>query len=297
MNGHTRIVRVPEAPGPRQSGIGTFVFGAPAPAPQALDTYVRLHRNIRSACVEEPRPGLFVFALHREAIAGRLWLAATEAPRVGTLGRHEATDLSLSPDAALSLRHVLFVVRQVAGVVRYSAIDLETPGGLHTRLGAQHLTESERPSQLRTAALTFVCVPTGRTPSLPLDPHEARRLLDEPAQSRRPSFIEQFLRRGEATGTLTMRRGADLLPLRVDAGMLEQGVLIGRETRCDVIIPDMIVSRVHAVALSIDGVPHLVDAGSSNGTWRHPGTRVKCTKLEDGDVFLFGNAQVGWRAG
>ena len=63
------------------------------------------------------------------------------------------------------------------------------------------------------------------------------------------------------------------------------------------IVPDAMVSRVHAVVLSIDGVPHLVDAGSSNGTWRHPGTRVKCTKLEDGDVFLFGHARVGWRAG
>lgn len=295
MNAHTRIVRVASNPAPQQSSVRTFVFGAPEPRPR--ETYLHLHRCIRSACVEETRPGLFVFALHREAIAGRLWLAATEAPRAGTLGRHEATDLPLVPDAALSLRHVLFVVRQVAGVVRYSAIDLQTPAGLHTRLGAQHLTEAERPSALRTAALTFVCVPTGKTPTLPPDPNEAQRLLDEPAQARRPSFIDQFLRRRDSEGTLTLRLGASVLPLRVDASMLARGLLIGRETRCDVIIPDAFVSRVHSVVLSIDGLPHLVDAGSSNGTWRHPGTRVKCAKLEGGDVFFFGHAQLGWQLG
>ena len=296
MSGHTRIVRVPSAPpAPPQSNTRTFVFGAGAPRPR--ETYLHLHRFIRSTCVEETRPGLFVFALHREAIVGRMWLAATEAPRVGTLGRHEATDLPLVPDAALSLRHVLFVVRLVDGQVRFSALDLETPGGLHTRLGAQHLTEAERPCELRTSALTFLCVPTGKTAALPMDADEARRQLDQPQPSRRPSFIDQFLRRGETEGLLTMHRGTALLSLKVDAGMLEQGVLIGRETRCDVIVPDAMVSRVHAVVLSIDGVPHLVDAGSSNGTWRHPGTRVKCTKLEDGDVFLFGHARVGWRAG
>ena len=295
MNAHTRIVRVPSNPALQQSGIRTFVFGAPEPRPQA--THLHLHRYIRSACAEETRPGLFVFALHREAIAGRLWLAATDEPRAGTLGRHEATDLPLVPDAALSLRHVLFVVRQVAGVVRYSAIDLQTPGGLHTRLGAQHLLEAERPRQLRTAALTFVCVPTGATLALPQDPHEAQRVLDEPAQARRPSFIDQFLRRHDSEGTLTLRLGANVLPLKADAPMLARGVLIGREPRCDVIIPDLFVSRVHSVALSIDGVPHLVDAGSSNGTWRHPGTPVKCTKLEDGDVFYFGHAQLGWQRG
>lgn len=294
MSGHTRIVRVPSTPGPVQSNIGTFVFGA-GPLPPT-EPHLHLHRALRSASAEETRPGLFVFALHRGAIAGRLWLAATEAPRVGTLGRHEAVDLPLVPDAALSLRHVLFVVRLVGGVVRYSALDLDTPGGLHTRAGAQHLTEAERPSQLRTGALTFVCVPTGRTPALPLDPHEARRLLDEPRPPRRPSLVEQFLRRGEAAGTLTLRFGADLLPLRLDAATLSRGVLIGREKRCDVIIPDNFVSRVHAVALCIDGVPYLVDAGSSNGTWRHPGTRVHCTRLEDGDVFIMGQAQLGWRA-
>ena len=296
MNGRTRIVRVTSAPGPAQSGIGTVVFGAPRPNP--LAGYLELHRAVRAACLEETRPGLFVFAAGRDAgPVGRLWLAATDAPRAGTLGRHEAVDLPIAPEAALSLRHVLFVVRLVAGRVRFTAIDLETPSGLHTRHGAEHLVEAERPALLRTAGLTFFCVPTGANTALPVDALEALRVLEDPPRPKRTSLIDQFLRRDESVGVLTLQLGDRVLPLTVDVPMLERGVLIGRQPRCEVIIPETHVSRVHAVVLNVDGAPHLIDTGSSNGTWHHAGQRVRCWKLTDGDVFFVGNAAtVEWRA-
>jgi hypothetical protein len=192
---------------------------------------------------------------------------------------------------------VLFVVRLVAGRVRFSALDLETPGGLHTRHGAQHLTESERPALLRTAGLAFFCVPTGPGTVLPADPLEAWGLFENAPKPKPPSLVDQFLTRNSgATGTLLLRLDDRReLPLTVDDPMLARGVLLGRLERCDVIIPDQQVSRVHAVALHIDGTPYLVDAGSSNGTWRSSGDRVKCSRLEDGDVFALGRSTVEWR--
>jgi hypothetical protein len=293
MSSRTRISRFPSEPGPMQSGLRTVVFGAAAPAPNPGpgEAWFRLHRLMRSACLEETRPGLFIFAALRDVAVGRLWLAATDAPRAGTLGRHEATDLPLTPEAALSLRHALFVVRLVAGRVRFCALDLETPGGLHTRHGAQRLTESERPALLRTAGLTFFCVPTGPGSVLPIDPLDARRVFDDTPKSKRTSCSDQ-LRLGN--GVLTLRLDEHVLPLSVDVPMLSRGVLLGRQERCDVIIPDPQVSRVHAVVLNVDGEAHLVDTGSSNGTW-HAAGRVKCRKLEHGDVFMLGRATVEWR--
>lgn len=294
MSDRTRIARVASHTGREQAHIGTMVFGAAPPSPAPTDAYLRLHRVIRAACLEETRPGAFIFAAHRGVAVGRLWLAATEAPRAGTLGRHESVDLPIASEAALSLRHVLFVVRLVSGRVRYSAIDLETPGGLHTRHGAQRLTESDRPATLRTAGLTFFCVPTGPNSALPVDAFDARRLLEEAPRPRQPSLAELFLRR--PGGVLTMCLGDQVLPLTVDAAMLERGVLIGQQERCDVLIPDTYVSRVHAVAVNLEGVPYLVDTGSTNGTWHHSAAQVKCWKLEDGDRFAIGRATVEWRS-
>lgn len=180
--------------------------------------------------------------------------------------------------------------------MRFSAVDLETPGGLHTRHGAQHRTESERPALLRTAGLAFFCVPTGPGAVLPADPEEAWRLFENAPKPKQPSFVDQFLSRGSGTaGKLTLRLGDRTLPLTVDDPMLERGVLIGRQERCDVIIPDRFVSRVHAVALNIDGVAHLINTGSSNGTFHRTGAPVKCWKLEDGDLFILGESTVEWR--
>ena len=75
----------------------------------------RLHQVLR----EYPKPGIAVFALHnQQGIAGHLWLEATEQLRAGTIGRHSAVDLFLSDDEALSLRHLLVLVRRNAGALR-----------------------------------------------------------------------------------------------------------------------------------------------------------------------------------
>lgn len=208
----------------------------------------------------------------------------------GDPGRHESVDLAVGADATLSLRHLLVVVRLVAGVVRYSVLDLETPGGLHSRHGAQPLTEARGPVLLRAGQLTFCCAPTG--PSCALAEDEQAAWSRDPAPARR-SLMDALLNR--PVGVLTLHLGEHRLPLSVDDEMLCKGVLLGRHTRCEVIIPDQQVSRVHAVVLKLDGAPYVLDAGSSNHTW-HPSGPVKCRRLEDGDVYFLGQAVVSWRS-
>lgn len=299
MSAHTHVFRpLSAAPEARpQSGIGTVVFGAPPPPRDGVkDAWLRLHRAVRSACLEEPRPGAFLFAVQAAGgSVGRLWLAATAAPRAGTLGRHEAVELPITTDGALSLRHVLFLVRLVGGRVRYTALDLESRSGLHTHAGQQRQLESEHPAVLRAAGLAFFCVPTGPGTALSADPLEAWERLSRPPAPRGPSFIDRFLA-GQArpVGRLTAELGAQRLPLRLDDATLERGVLIGRDGRCDVVVPHHEVSRVHAVAVQLDGQPYLVDAGSQNGTWTAQGERVRCAALRPGDTFSLGGARLRW---
>lgn len=49
----------------------------------------------------------------------------------------------------------------------------------------------------------------------------------------------------------------------------------------------MTVSRVHAVLLRLDDAVFIIDAGSSNGTWR-VAHEVKIDALRDGDVLMIG---------
>ncbi|MBL8940317.1 MAG: FHA domain-containing protein [Archangium sp.] len=295
MSGHTRIVRVMDADAQAGHRSNTFVLGA-----QLADTprqhYERLHRQLWSACQEERRPGLFVFAVHATiGLTGRMWLSATDDVRAGTLGRHQFVDLSITRDQALSLRHVLFVVRLVEGRVRSSAIDLETPGGLHTALGPQHVTQSEQPVLLRTAQLSFFCVPTGVQVMLPEQLDAAWRRFDEVPPTPQAGRWSWMKTASPAVGVLTLRLATGVFTTAIDEQLIRRGVLIGRNERCDVLIPDGHVSRVHAALLSVDGVPHLIDCGSSNGT--HDLRRlhaVRCHRLEDADRFQVGNATLDW---
>lgn len=299
MSSHTRVFRPLGGPpaGRPQSGIGTVVFGAPPPPRDGVkEAWLRLHRAVRSACLEQPRAGAFLFAAQAAGgSVGRLWLAATATPRAGTLGRHEAVELPITTDAALSLRHVLFLVRLVRGRVRFTALDLESRSGLHTQAGQQRQLEAEQPAVFRAAGLAFFCVPTGPGTVLSADPLEAWERLARPPAPRGASFLERFLAaEPRAVGALTVQLGAQRLALRLDQATLERGVSLGRDARCDVVLPHHETSRVHAVAVQLDGAPYLVDVGSQNGTWTSRGERVRCAALRPGDEYLLGGAQLRW---
>ena len=67
--------------------------------------------------------------------------------------------------------------------------------------------------------------------------------------------------------------------------------LIGRGEACDLILPDLLVSREHArLMLGPDG-PLLEDLNSINGTFVN-GRRIGRIRLRDGDVIRLGGIEI-----
>jgi hypothetical protein len=257
-------------------------------------------RSLRSAVSEQPRPGVFVFVVADPfGHVGRLWLAADETARSGVVGRHDFVDLLVGFDDELSLRHAMFVVRRLEGRVRYTVLDLDTPNGLVSAENTPvHCLESERLLSFRTGPFSFFCVPTGAGCDVPDDLERAWLRFDAPPLRREATWRHRLMRRWErgAGGVLTLEpaRAAGAWP--VSAEDLARGVLVGRSERCGVhLASDDRVSRVHAVLVSIDDVPHIIEAGSTNGIWSGE-TKVRCQPLQDGDLFEFGRTRLRWRS-
>jgi hypothetical protein len=257
-----------------------------------------VQRSLRSAVREEPRPGLFVFvAASAFGHVGRLWLAATDAPRAGVIGRHDQVDLQLGLDDTLSLRQVMFVVRLREGRVCFTVLDLDTPNGLASSADTPvHLLESDELLSFRAGGLSFFCAPTGPGRDVPEAVDDAWARFDAMPRRREATWHHRLLRRREraAAGLVTVHTENGARGWSVGEAALARGVLVGRAPRCGVFIgDDDRVSRVHAVLLTIDGVTHLIDAGSTNGTW-HDGEEIRCQPLRDGDVYELGDSSLRW---
>ncbi|MBC5801197.1 MAG: DUF3662 domain-containing protein [Candidatus Eremiobacteraeota bacterium] len=124
-------------------------------------------------------------------------------------------------------------------------------------------------------------------------------------RSRRPQRTPEVRARSDASvaaGTITIssvsRPQAERLVLRVRRGIaprrevaLNRTLVVGREPACDVVLADSRVSRRHCVVEIEDGVPHVRDLGSSNGTLLN-GTRVGTSALGCGDVLALGDTEL-----
>ncbi len=80
------------------------------------------------------------------------------------------------------------------------------------------------------------------------------------------------------------------LPLEAD------GIQIGRQPGCDIVIEHESVSRQHARVERRGNVYVLSDLGSTNGTWLGEG-RVDRHTLQNGDTFRIGDARLVFKAG
>ena len=67
----------------------------------------------------------------------------------------------------------------------------------------------------------------------------------------------------------------------------EDKVSVGRDPEADILLDDSTASRAHAVFIRKDGVFHVKDAGSLNGTYVNR-TRVDDAVLHNGDEIMIG---------
>ena len=287
---NTRSARVQASVAPLRTMDGTRVTSMRRAAPSASieQLFRERHRVMASALSEETRPGLFVFAAHHHyGLVGRLWLEATAAPRAGLIGRHDEADLALPLDEALSLRHLMFVVRRQESTVRFLALDLESNHGLRLEKGREvKLVEATGPFIVSASQFIFFCFPTGGP--LPWD-HTAAdgwSTLARRAASREelPANVED----GNPAGRLEVTGPFGTKSTRVGSAALRRGVLVGRDGRCDLTVREDTVSRVHVVLLTLDDQLLVIDAGSTNGTWRRD-EEIHIGRLGDHDVVELGN--------
>lgn len=132
---------------------------------------------------------------------------------------------------------------------------------------------------------------------MPDDPATAWHVFTDTPPPRGPSLFERIVQRPPgARGVLTLELHGRTQSLALDTSMLVHGLILGRDERCDVVVPDGFASRVHAVLAELDERLWLIDTGSSNGTGLQGGPRVNCHALQDGDAFWVGRALLRWRA-
>ena len=122
----------------------------------------------------------------------------------------------------------------------------------------------------------------------------ARLFKDLPPRRTGPGILTR-MRAAVRGGTQNARAaGAALADAALSPLMFPRGtapvVTIGRDQGCDMFIPDMSVSRVHAQMARADGGWLLADLGSTNGTrlngWRVTGP----VPVRAGDQVRFGSA-------
>jgi hypothetical protein len=260
-------------------------------------------------------------------MAGHLWLEATEQLRAGPIGRHSNVDLFLPDDEELSLRHLLVLVRQVAGSLRLRVADLATPGGFQSEEGGVlRAVDANGTLVLRAASYSFFAVPTGSPPPWKRDAEDPwltlprRVLVAEPRSPRSPPVRRHIARGGQTSvsfvsgpeepgpepvllageiveGHLVIANGGAEQKLTVGATALERGIILGRYSRCsgDTSVMTDLVSRVHGVVIAIDGQVHLIDAGSTNGI-ATGGQEVKCAPIQASATYSLGGMKVRWEA-
>ena len=247
--------------------------------------------------LDYPKAGVAVFALDESrGIAGNVWLAASGELRAGTLGRHSAVDLYLDDDDALSLRHLLLLVKARGDGVWLRIDDLATPGGFQAEEGKMlRSVEATGPLVLRAASYSFFAFPTGGPLAWNRDAWSTlprREFVSEPGPVE--PGPEPLVKSGEAIeGQLVMGNAR----LEVGAHALDRGVLLGRYARCSGDTGEMNqdVSRLHAMLARVDGTIHLIDLCSTNGTFKGDAP-VKCAPVEPGARYHLGRTPLRWES-
>ncbi|MDE6035663.1 MAG: FHA domain-containing protein [Ruminococcus sp.] len=92
----------------------------------------------------------------------------------------------------------------------------------------------------------------------------------------------------DTTGFMELAENNISYPLECDE------VLIGRHASADIRLPDLSVSRYHAILTVADGIWTIIDIGSKSGVFVN-GNLVKQRNLRENDVINLGNRRLVFR--
>jgi hypothetical protein len=324
----TRLVVLKEARERNEAdNEGTVIINLARPRFSPAQLFERHHRELANILRNESRPGVMVFVLEPGAIQGRLWLAATDELRSGSIGRHTCVDLYLPKQSSLSLRHCLVLVRRLDDAVRIHVVDLSSSAGLVTEdLEEVSAMDVDGHFFLLVPGAVLAFFPTGL--ALPWDPESkdpfaslAPRKISRKPEPPRPRWGGDLHRDDSSTavvrhgpvelgsetlclpeevpaGRLTILSTGGRQQLAVGFSALDCGVVLGRYDRCSGCraLSDETISRVHALLVRRDEGLFLADAGSTNGTWLGD-TELTCARFTPKTAYRLGaKATVSWEA-
>jgi hypothetical protein len=156
------------------------------PSPRAFrELFVRNYVAIRRICTSHARAGLAVVAVDvfTGSFMGSLWLGAKDgSANSAIIGRHGRSDLWLTQDPSLSLRHLAVVLWPVApdGEVRFRILDLRTPTAFLDERGERYESlVAEGPLFLRCGSHALFLLTTGDDVSWPDDADDGWACIPE----------------------------------------------------------------------------------------------------------------------
>jgi pSer/pThr/pTyr-binding forkhead associated (FHA) protein len=311
----------------------------PARIASARDLFIGAYPKFAPVCRAFDEPGLAVIAIDEATgkPAGIVKLCArVQRPVAAIVGRHDKCDLFLHDREQLSLRQLAVVVDPVkswqrgATAIKYRVFDLRTSQPMVDEDGRPlRGIAAEGPAILRCAGYVLFMLVLGDPSDWPADAADAwsmlpeRVYLDELANCasgsmpkiRRPRIDvrETYITRtngprdtgmrlatGDIVGTLEIYTPQRQLSINVGADALNDGVLLGRYGRCDLMeaaAEDHSLSRVHALLMKLDDRLLLIDTASSNGTFEG-GQRARVVVLENQTELRLGKKTfLRWRWG
>lgn len=286
------------------------------------DLFLGAYDRFAPVCRAYEEPGLAVIAIDDATgnAAGIVKLCArVQRPVSAIVGRHDKCDLYLHDREQLSLRQLMIVVDPVksfergATSITYRVLDLRTSTPMADEDGRPlRGLAAEGPAIMCVAGYTLFMLVLGDPSDWPASGADAWSMLPERVyldelencaegslpKMRRPRLDvrETFITRtngprdtamrlaqsGDIAGTLEINTPHRHLTIQVGAKALEDGVLLGRYGRCDLMdaaAEDHTLSRVHALLMKLGDRLLLVDTASSNGTFEM-GERTRLVVME-----------------
>jgi hypothetical protein len=153
------------------------------PPDSCAEVFHRDYAVIRRILGAHTEPGLALVVASRAGIEASAWVnAEDEGINPLIIGRHNAAEVFLPSDPALSLRHLAVILqRRGTGPVRFRVLDLRTATAFEDERGRRlEALEASGPTLLRCASFCLLLFPTGEpSEPWPEDPTEAWRQLPE----------------------------------------------------------------------------------------------------------------------